>query len=199
MNQNHTKATLYLQKKRDGFFPFRWPTLFLIVVSLLTKQKGMLVHATGIRFCGRGFLFVGASGSGKSTLAKLFEKRKDAVVLNDDRIVLRKRGPGFYIFGTPWHSRCKSFSPESVPLSAIFFLSHGRKNILTPVGPKEAVARLLREIPLIVPETRLSASSLVLELCERIPAYTLAFSPTKKVVPFLKKRRGKNGKLKSYP
>ncbi len=47
-----------------------WPPLDRVLfVNLMSRRRGMLVHACGIVLNGQGYVFAGPSGSGKTTLA----------------------------------------------------------------------------------------------------------------------------------
>jgi len=138
---------------------------------------------------GKGFLFVGPSGAGKTTMARLFHhNNKESVVLNDDRTIVRKMKSTFRLFGSPWRSSGLMASADSIPLSAIFFLSHGHKNRLLRLTPKEAVQRFLPQA--FLPPWNLEGCArslpLALEVCEKIPSYALAFIPHHDTVPFLR-------------
>lgn len=198
-----TQGILYLKKETTILSSLIW-AVFLIVYYLLIKQGGIFAHASGVIDRRKGFLFVGPSGAGKSTLASLCQEEKDSVVLNDDQIIVRKNGRTFWLFGTPWHGPCKSISSQSAPLTAIFFLSHGKQNRLIPLSPKEALKRFLPElyIPPWDPNGRPTLLSLALEVCAKIPSYSLAFTPQKEVVPFLRdffKNYDKNHTKKTFP
>ena len=93
------------------------------------------------------------------------------------------------IYGTPLFSTFPYFPPkEGVPLKALFFLSHGRRNRLLPLSQGETLKRFLSETPSIswVPEGFPFSADFSLDLCCRIPAYALSFVPNERIVPFLK-------------
>ena len=59
-------------------------------------------------------------------MARLWRDR--ALVLNDDRIVLRQKDGRIWRYGTPWHGDYDVVSPAGVPLEKIFFLRHDHVN-----------------------------------------------------------------------
>jgi len=188
LNQKKAQVTLYLKKGAKDLSPFVSPILFLIVYYTLVQKGGFFLHSSSVMDHGKGLLFVGPGGSGKSTIAEFFDGEKNSVVLNDDRTIVRKSGSRFRLFGTPWNSSCQSISARSIPLTAIFFLAHGRENHLTRLLPKEAVRRFLPElhIPSWDPIGHPILLSLALEVCTKIPSYSLTFTPQKEVVSFLR-------------
>ena len=70
---------------------------------------------------GRGRVFTGRSGAGKSTISALL---RDAGwrILNDDRVVVFRRGGEWRVAGTPWHGSGRFAEAAEVPLDGIHFL-----------------------------------------------------------------------------
>lgn len=183
------KATFFF-KSGKAKIPLHilWHHVYLLISHLLTVQRrGIFIHAGGISDHGRGFLFVGPSCAGKSTLARIFERQKGVSVLGDDFMVIRKQKEGPWIYGTPLTFL---FSPpkEGVPLKAIFFLSHGQRNALKKITPRESLRRFLSQVPpmLWVPEGLSFSAHFSLDLCTTLPTYEFAFVPDERVVPFLR-------------
>jgi hypothetical protein len=102
--ENFQHADLYFAGNPDvDMDPFFGPTMELLMINYLACGRGTIVHACGVEYNGKGYLFAGESGAGKSTLARLLDQEKGIKVLSDDRIVLRKQDGGVRIYGTPWH------------------------------------------------------------------------------------------------
>ena len=74
-------------------------TLIFLMINLLGKGRGVLVHSCGIDVNGDGYLFAGNSTNGKSTLAELWKDH--GKILNDDRIVIRFWDGQFWMYSTP--------------------------------------------------------------------------------------------------
>ena len=63
---------LYFTEKSGLFYvPFYGPVMELLMVNYLAQGKGIIIHACGISYKGKGILFVGESGAGKSTVARM--------------------------------------------------------------------------------------------------------------------------------
>ena len=90
----------------------------------------------------RRYLFVGQSGAGKTTMARLWLAEPGAVILSDDRIVLRSELDGVWMYGTPWHGDAPLASPRRARLARLFFLRHDTSNAITSVSGSRAAARL---------------------------------------------------------
>ncbi len=167
--------------------PLGYPLNQILMILLLSRSKGILMHACGIDDRGSGYLFLGNSGHGKSTMAKLwFEKH--ATVLNDDRIVVREKNGEFWMYGTPWHGDFKELSPKGLTIHKIFFLHRGEKNLTVFQKGAEAVTMLLtRSFP---PLWDKKGMAYTMGLCHRIvnkiPCYELSFEPDTWIVDLLR-------------
>lgn len=183
-------------KSGDPVNPLQYPLDELLMVNLLSLRRGVEVHACGLMTpAGDGYLFAGFSGAGKTTMARLWEKVPGAVILSDDRIILRHLEGKFWIYGTPWHGEAELAAPLRVPLSEIFFLRRGPRNELVPKSQGEAAARLF---PCTFP-TFHSAEGLdftlafLEELAGAIPCHDLFVVPDH-LVEFISERRWSSGR-----
>jgi hypothetical protein len=164
--------------------PFDGPALELLMAHHLAQGGGAIIHACGIAVDGRGFLFVGQSGAGKSTLARIWDEETGVDILSDDRIILRKKGRQFWIYGTPWHGDGGFASPQSVRLEKIFFLKHSNKN---SIGPVDGIARVSRLIACSFPthwdpQGMAFTLDMFTDLAATVPFYDLAFTPDRRAL-----------------
>lgn len=168
--------------------PLEYPLDEVLMVNLLSQGRGVLIHACGISYGGRGFLFAGNSRAGKSTIANLLKKEKDITILSDDRIIIRKMDSKFWIYGTPWHGDAKVCSPERVPLEKIFFLKHAKENSVKKIEPLEAASRLIVcSFPTFWNKKGMEFTlKFSAELAEEIPYYELGFMPDESVFDFVR-------------
>jgi hypothetical protein len=147
VDRTWSRGTLHLAPPLTGAGqrPFRlWhPLEQILFTTLLGHAHGAVVHASAIVHGGLGWVFAGTHGAGKSTTAALFAGRDDAVVLSDDRVVVRRVEDGWRVFGTPWAGTVMEASPTSAPLAGIFFLRHGDRTTPIPLAPERAAPRLL--------------------------------------------------------
>jgi hypothetical protein len=157
----------------------------ILTTSLMSKGRGMVVHACGVEHNGRGYLFAGNSGNGKSTMAGLW--RNKGLVLNDDRILLRRSEGVIQMYGTPWHGAHKSGLGRGIPLEACFFLDRGESNKAFGVKNAAACAMLLARSfpPLWDDEGMRFTLGFACGLVAEFPTYELIFVPTEEVVDFI--------------
>ena len=151
----------------------------MIVHAGLARSASLLLSAAGGCIDGQGVLFAGAAGTGKSTIARLLGNAHNTRFLSDDRIVLRRFGSRFSMFGTPWPGDAGAALNESVPLKALCFLHHGNTTALTPLDAKKARERVLEveSVPWYEPELAERASDLCNFLVSRYSAFDLSFRP----------------------
>lgn len=180
---------IYIKRNgRKAIFPLSYPLDEVLMINLLAKGRGMAIHACGVSGYSQGLLFVGSSGAGKSTIANFWKKEKDATILSDDRIIIRKMDSEFWIYGTPWHGDAKVCSPERAPLDKVLFLRHSLKNTAKKIAPMEAVSRLMVcSFPAFWDKNGMEFTlKFCAELVKKIPCYELGFVPGAAVLDFVK-------------
>jgi hypothetical protein len=192
MNRDFTEATVYCSEKlvsrRNGSpvlsNPVSYPLDQILLMYILARRHGALLHAAGIDINGKGYIFPGKSGAGKSTITRQFAALGDTGLLSDDRIVVRKIEGGFKAYGTPWPGEAGIALNKSVPLAGIFFINHGSANRIREITPKEALARLLpvTSIPWYDREVMDRILTFCEDLISSVPIYELDFKPSVEVV-----------------
>uniref|UniRef100_A0A7C3UW96 HPr kinase n=1 Tax=Desulfobacca acetoxidans TaxID=60893 RepID=A0A7C3UW96_9BACT len=166
---------------------FEHPLDQLALVNYLAPKHGALMHASGMAVENQGLLFVGMSGAGKSTIAKIWQAITAEKLLNDDRIIIRRRHGSLRMYGTPWPGEAQISSPDSAPLKHIFFLEKAPHNSIRPLSPMEAATRLLACSfpPLYSRDGMESIIEFFSQVVTEIPCYELNFVPDRNVVDFI--------------
>ncbi|MCK5058646.1 MAG: hypothetical protein KAT34_18475 [Candidatus Aminicenantes bacterium] len=183
------EVTVYCSDKITST-PFRYPLDQVLLMYILARNNGAIVHAAGLRIGNKGLLFPGPSGAGKSTLLRQFAgcKESEVSLLSDDRIIIRKIDGDFHAFGTPWPGEEGIALNEGMSLSGIFFLSHGEQNSLKELNQPEVLEKLLRVTS--IPWYDRDVMDDVLHFCEDLitkkPCYELLFTPDSSITNFLK-------------
>lgn len=107
----------------------------------------ILVHGSAIAVDGEGFLFTATSGTGKSTHTRLWRERfgDRAVMINDDKPLLRIKDGSAWICGTPWDGKHRISSNIMLPLKGIAVLTRGEENSIHRLPAPMALPVLLQQ------------------------------------------------------
>jgi hypothetical protein len=137
----------------------------------LESLNGVLLHASGAIYKKRGYLFTGPAECGKSTAVKLL---KDATVLSDECIVVKRYRSSYYIFGTPFHDN----NNRSAILKGIFFPRKAKKAILKKVASPLAMQEIFSNIYHSILDGEMTKKRLdtIAELSDKVPCYEIHFS-----------------------
>jgi hypothetical protein len=188
---HHLKhADLYFGDDSIRFIdPYFGPIIELLLMHYLAQERGIILHACGIVIEDKGILFVGESGAGKSTLARMWDQENGVDILSDDRIIVRKQGREFRVYGTPWHGEAAFGSPREARLERIFFLSHGQENSTKEMTGLDPVSHLLTCSfpPLWDHQGMEFALEFFSQLAAQVPFQQLSFRPEKSVLALVKK------------
>jgi hypothetical protein len=173
-------------------YPLEYPLDELVMIHRLARGEGVEVHSVGVvDEAGRGHLFVGHSGAGKSTLAHLWQRESRALILSDDRIILRERDGRIWMHGTPWHGDAGIASPEAAPLHRAYLIEHGSKSELAPISRGRATAELLARC--FLPHYSAEAMDFTLRFLERVasetPCCTFRFLADKSAVGAIRRAK----------
>ena len=191
LERNLKKGDIYItHTSREQHLPpdpLGHPLNQILMILLLSLERGMIFHACGVDDGGAGYLFLGNSGDGKSTMAKLWFD-SNATLLNDDRIVVREKEGAFWMYGTPWHGDFRELSPSGVPIQKIFLLHRGEDNGAFQKRGAEAVSMLLTRSfpPFWDHEGMAFTMGLCHQIVNKIPCYELCFAPDTEVVDFVR-------------
>ncbi|MDO4169636.1 MAG: hypothetical protein Q4D45_06995 [Lachnospiraceae bacterium] len=156
--------------------------------SLLLNHQGLLLHASFIRWHGKGLLFSAPSGTGKSTQADLWVKYEGAEIINGDRAGLRKLEDGWMAYGLPYAGSSGIYRNESAPVTAIIVLRQAKENRIRSLRPAEAIRYLYPEIIVHQWDKEFvdQAMDLLTELVSHVPVYLLECLPDQGAVKLVK-------------
>jgi hypothetical protein len=164
----------------------------LLINYFALRGEGIFTHAVGIKDVdASGMVFAGKSGAGKSTTARLWHKHSKAMVLNDDRVIVRKGKGGFVMHGSPWHGEFSDYLEsriESAPLKKLIFIHHAKQNTVRRVFTKEAFGLLYPALfPTFWDKVCLeNIISFCQEMIKAVPCYSLGFVNNKDVIDFIR-------------
>lgn len=117
------------------------------LVTALLPQGVLLFHGSVVAVDGMGYLFTAKSGTGKSTHTSLWRQKfgSRAIMINDDKPLLRIGSDGVRVYGTPWDGKHRLSTNTSVPLKAICILQRDVQNHIEPVSFHEAMPMLFQQ------------------------------------------------------
>lgn len=118
------------------------------IAEKMPDYDTVLFHGSVIAVDGMGFLFTAKSGTGKSTHTRLWREYfgNRAVMVNDDKPLLRVTDSGVIAYGTPYNGKHRLGCNMSVPLKAICILTRSKENTIVPIDKTEAYAMLLQQV-----------------------------------------------------
>ena len=161
-----------------ALFRFGLWTLFNLVAL---HRDAVAIHASAIRYRGRGVLFLGESGTGKSTHSRLWcENIPGSTLLNDDSPILGVSEGSVRVWGSPWSGKVPCYRNESYPVAAIVRLVQAPENRIRRLAPVEAFGALFPSAPpafLRDAGLRDTICTLLGKIIEQVPVYRLACRP----------------------
>ncbi len=165
---------------------FMWSSLSLAQLVLI--QNAFFIHSSYISVNGKAVLFSAPCGTGKSTQAALWEKYRDAEIINGDKAGILVEN-GVHACGVPFCGTSGICKNKTFPLGAIVLLSQSKTNTVTRLGGAEALQGIMKNIYLdfTVPCERLKCTDLLIELLSEVPVYHLGCTPDEEAVITLEK------------
>lgn len=151
------------------------------IADVLIFQDILLFHGSAIAVDGQGYLFTAASGTGKSTHTRLWRNcfGQRAVMINDDKPLLRITPQGVWVCGTPWDGKHHLSSNAMVPLKGLCILERGGEDRIVPIPASEAMAMVLQQSHRPENPAALGQYLAVVEkLLGSVPFYRLQCTPT---------------------
>jgi len=117
------------------------------VVEGLFERDCLLFHGSVVAVDGAGYLFTAKSGTGKSTHTRLWRTLLGdrAVMVDDDKPILRLTDGGVTVYGTPWNGKHRIGENINVPLKAICILERGAENTIRPAAAQEVLPMLVQQ------------------------------------------------------
>ncbi len=168
-DNNWENAVLYSSFYTDSDY-----TLPLSAVcSRLAYYNCLPLHGAFVDCNASGIVFTGYSGVGKTTQALLWEKHKNAAIVNGDKVFLREVDGGFFAYGSPWKGSSPYRVNHKAPVKAIVILQQAQTNSIKKLSEKECLELLLPHI--FLPHWDKNCVSRVLDTFEGIIKNTNVF------------------------
>ena len=139
---------------KEGREPILWMDGYLEtlavyrkIAEILPEYDGFVFHGSAIAVDRQGYIFTAASGTGKSTHARLWRELlgNRAVMVNDDKPIIRFVDGAPYVFGTPWDGKHHLSANITVPLKAICILERAKENSIHEITKRDALPMLIQQ------------------------------------------------------
>lgn len=118
------------------------------IAEIMPGYDTFVFHGSVIAVDGVGYLFTAKSGTGKSTHTRLWREYfgERAVMVNDDKPMLKVTGNGVIAYGTPYNGKHRLGTNIAVPLKAICILTRGEENSIVRIDKSEAYPMLVQQV-----------------------------------------------------
>jgi len=184
LDESYSHWKVYSDKASDSsLWPLKYPLGPIVMHYLTVKSNSVMIHASCIFDGSKGRIFTGFSGNGKSTISKLWADAGN-LIINDDRLIIRKRDNGYYAYNTPMYYKD---IPKKTALNAIYLISHSPENRMKKLSGALAVSKVMAFCIQNNFEQKQIQNHLdfLSELCSHIPIFELGFVPDSSVVNFI--------------
>ena len=166
-----------------------YPLLILVFYTHAVQRRMIQIHSSMIDYQGKGLLFLGPSGIGKTTMAELWNKYRNALIINGDMNFVQETEECFLGWGTPWHGSSPYCENANVPVCALIVLKQAQENSIRRLEGFEKVQLVSNNI--IYPTWLENGMELCLEtldhLLSSLPVYELSCRPDEDAVRLTEK------------
>lgn len=117
------------------------------IALAMLDYNTILFHGSAICVDGEAFLFTAKSGTGKSTHTRLWREHfgNRAVMVNDDKPLLKIQDNQVFVCGTPWNGKHGLGANMMAPLKGICILTRAEENSIQPISVEQALPMLLQQ------------------------------------------------------
>lgn len=110
------------------------------------NHHACVLHGVVMEYRGRDILVVAPAGTGKTTHTRMWRDRKNALIINGDRCLCRKKDGIWYAYGMPWSGSSGEYINRRVRISCIVNLNRGETNVVQPLSTFDSTLRLMQRI-----------------------------------------------------
>jgi hypothetical protein len=183
LDESYRNWKIYNTASANGFLPMKYPMGPILMHYITMKTNAVMMHASCAYDGVKARIFTGFSGAGKSTMSMIWAKAGHQII-NDDRLIVRKKGDGFYVYNTPMYYQD---IPKKAHLNSIFLISHSPENKIKKLNGALAVSRVMafsiqNNFDRQFINSRIDLFS---EIANQVSIYELGFVPDEQVVQFV--------------
>lgn len=157
--------------------------------SLLIRKNRLCFHAACVDTELGGILFSGPSGIGKSTQADLWQRYRNARLINGDRPILSREQNGWLAWGSPYAGSSRCHVNDCCPVSALVMLRQAPRCRLRKLGLSEGFRRVYAGMTMYSwnREFVSAAVDLAMALVLEVPVFEFECTPERHAVDFLER------------
>lgn len=187
---DRTEEILYREKDEIQLKTVRYCFMHMSFEKHMLNCGAMILHAALIQTELGGLLFTGPSGIGKSTQADLWNKYRQAIILNGDRAVIRKINEKWRAYGSPYAGSSGAFVNRGCEITAIVILQQSVVNYIQTVNPVMAFQKLYSQMLTNAWDKEYvnRIVDYIQELIREVPVYLLTCRPDESAVEILERR-----------
>ena len=113
----------------------------------LEHANGIIFHSSAIMVDGNAYLFTAPSGTGKSTHTRLWRELLGdrAVMVNDDKPIIRYIDGKFYVYGTPWNGKHHLDTNCRAEIKAICKIEQAKENSISKASTAEMLLTIFNQ------------------------------------------------------
>lgn len=113
----------------------------------LKNANGIVFHSSAIMVDGQAYLFTAPSGTGKSTHTRLWREMlgERAIMVNDDKPLIRYEDGAFYVYGTPWNGKHHLDTDCKAKIKAICAIHQAKENSIKKISKGEMLITILNQ------------------------------------------------------
>jgi hypothetical protein len=128
-----TKEDVEREIQEDENFPYGYLETLAFYRKFCRQalmENVILFHSSVVAVDDKAYLFTAPSGTGKSTHTALWRKvfGERAVMINDDKPLIRFQEDGIWVYGTPWDGKHRISTNTRAKVRAICILERGESN-----------------------------------------------------------------------
>ena len=118
------------------------------IADEMLEYNTILFHGSVVSVDNIGYLFTAKSGTGKSTHTNLWRElfKERAIMVNDDKPLLRVTENGVTAYGTPWNGKHRLSTNIGVPLNAICVLERSDENHIEKVTAESVYNMFVQQV-----------------------------------------------------
>lgn len=142
----------------------------------VVEKNILLFHSSVVAVDGQAYIFTAPSGTGKSTHTALWRQvfGERAVMINDDKPLLKLEEDAVWVYGTPWDGKHRISTNTRVRVKAICLLNRGAENSIVRESFFQAYPFILNQTYRPNEEKGMKKTlELVNQLMEQIPVYSM--------------------------